>query len=108
MNLESGVIVVLELAANRERKTLGQQGDVILDKKTEKLITTIVVVKLHRFSGIEIPARQAIAKSPQQLLTAPQAEPVLEVHVNGIPRLAKDMVLPFGSIIVDLKRQIGG
>ena len=106
LNFEAGEIVVLELRANRQPKTLRHDRNFILHKAAVEIERAAVRAQRHIHTVCDVISSRTKAQTPNHILAIAQGKSMLQIDVAGIAFLSKDGGVPFCAIVIRLHRQL--
>ena len=89
MKFKTGVIVVLDLGAERQMDPVFHQRDFILHESAEPLPRDLGREKGHSGSVADVVLNQPVAQSPDDVVPLAQGKTVLEIDIVGVEVFGK-------------------
>ena len=103
LNLESGVVVVLELGSDRQIQLFRNEFNFILSKRAEKAVAPTGKDSARPWLGCHVVTGQPVASSPDEVVPPPERDLVLEIKVNRVTLFFDDDVVTVRPVVVHLE-----
>ncbi len=104
LNFETGIVVVFDLGTEDQSQQIVLQGNLVLDKETDRVVRLVVVVKGYsRLIRINVVPTDTVAQTPDDFLVSAKGQPVLEVDIQRVAGFFQQgCFVPLGVIVVGL------